>query len=691
MVNLNLFQEKIETFHPKSLDYIRYWKEQKRRIIEGYWIGGKFCPPSLYFYLNFGTIWAKKTKHSKSQIKSRPFNYDYLWDRFNYPWLQARGISGFEKVGNLTKEEIENLLYHNSPKGDLGKPLYQNDPKNMILMTSRGTGKTSWGANECAREFLTDAAREYNPSDETTKADIIIGAYDSKLAAIPIKALELALSEVPGAQTINGKYYPSPLSKIVKGSFAPSKDIEHIYKKKIDGKWVDAGSRSIIKNRTYGDNPFASQGGRYTTKLAEEIGMWDNLLACHHADENQTIGNTKLGSTLYIGTGGDMRGGGTIAAYRMFYDPEAYNCVYINDDWENKGKIGIFVSAIESKGDYKDENFITNHAVGKEVELQIRETKKKAKDPGVYDEYITYNPLVPSEIFLQRNSNIFPTVDLAKRLSDLEINPKIGKNAEYIGDIIFDEVKQSYTWSNNRNNQPIYDYPLPKKEYKAGSVVIYEHPWENEFGYVDSGRYISGLDPYDHDTAETSDSLGSLLVYDRLHGKIVCEYTARPETANEFYEVCKRILKYYNATCLYENEKKGFYDFLDRTNETYLLIDQPRILKDMVPNSKVQRGKGMHMVDKFKNFGIIMINNWLRASAGIPDKPEITNASRIRCIPLLKELIMYNEEMNFDRVLAMITLMFHLEELRKYEYVQKENQEHNILDSDFFNKPLFAR
>ena len=53
---------------------------------------------------------------------------------------------------------------------------------------------------------------------------------------------------------------------------------------------------------------------------------------------------------------------------------------------------------------------------------------------------------------------------------------------------------------------------------------------------------------------------------------------------------------------------------------------------------------------------------------------------------------MYNEDMNFDRVMAMITLMFHLEELRKYEYIETTIHDVKpIHQSDFFNRKLFIK
>ena len=89
----------------------------------------------FYYYLNFGTIWVKKSLHSKSQIKGRPRNLDYLYDKISIPYLLSRGISGFEKTGNISKTEIKDILYNGSPSGALGRPLYENLPCNLLLLS----------------------------------------------------------------------------------------------------------------------------------------------------------------------------------------------------------------------------------------------------------------------------------------------------------------------------------------------------------------------------------------------------------------------------------------------------------------------------------------------------------------------------------------------------------------------------
>ncbi len=81
-------------------------------------------------------------------------------------------------------------------------------------------------------------------------------------------------------------------------------------------------------------------------------------------------------------------------------------------------------------------------------------------------------------------------------------------------------------------------------------------------------------DPYDHDKSGT-DSLGSTLVYKRFQtfesyfDVLVAEYTGRPETAEEYYENVRKLMLYYRATLLFENERKGIYPYFQQKHLSF--------------------------------------------------------------------------------------------------------------------------
>lgn len=89
---------------------------------------------------------------------------------------------------------------------------------------------------------------------------------------------------------------------------------------------------SNIKNRTFKDNPFAANGTRPGVMVFEEVGMFSNIKEAYVASvECQRDGARKFGSMMFLGTGGDMSGGGTLGARDIFYSPDQYDCISFED------------------------------------------------------------------------------------------------------------------------------------------------------------------------------------------------------------------------------------------------------------------------------------------------------------------------------------------------------------------------
>lgn len=710
MINNSLYLEEIPKLHPLSLEYKEFWKQIKKECIEGRWVGGKWMPGNLFFYINLWSIWLNKTAKSKTKVVDRPKLFDIFWD-VAYYWIEARGFSGFELDDEFTcnrdyaeigeddfgKKYVSAREYlPKIHKGNLGCPLFENDARNLMWMANRGPGKSYWAAGGViGHEFLFDGAKRYTLGERLPAAEILVGAGNAQYSTDLLMKVKLGFTELMslGAMEINGRYYPNPLYKRTSGTWSPGKKgIMHSYKKKIGGTWVPAGTGSIIKHKTYKDNPFAGQGTRPSVVVKEEIGMFDNLKASHEADvETQQFGTVKFGSTLFMGTGGDMDGG-TDDASEMFNDPETFDCLVFEDEWEHRGKIGYFLPAYQGKLQFKDDNGNTLEKAAKLYETEKREKLRKGKNASTaLDAYIQYNPMVPSEMFLRKTGNIFPKAELNAWLAELENNPKY-EDSEFVGDVIHDADGNTVFIPDVKNKlKPIRKFPInPAKEDVEGCVVIWEHPYRDGAGNVPFGLYVAGTDPYDHDESGTP-SLGSTFIYKRFISKDqwyecpVAEYTGRPK-ANEYYKRLVLLLQYYNARCLYENEKKGLHQYAASKGYDYLLMDQPGYIKDVIPNSSVNRIKGMHMNAALKTHGEVLIKNWLEDEYA----PGRLNLTKIRSIPLLKELIAYNRDGNFDRVMGFMCAMYAIQE-RERLVVTQEVHYKDIHDSDFFNRKKFLK
>lgn len=154
---------------------------------------------------------------------------------------------------------------------------------------------------------------------------------------------------------------------------------------------------------------------------------------------------------------------------------------------------------------------------------------------------------------------------------------------------------------------------------------------------------------------------------------IVMEYTGRPMYADDYFEVCRKACLFYNATLLYENNKRGLFAYFSQKNSVHLLADTPEYLLDKQLVKAIGYGnarKGVTTTVPIKNYGLTLIRDWLLKpfpktvadADGNEGEVSVSNLYRIRNRALLKELVLYDGVMNVDRVMALAMLMIYREE-----------------------------
>lgn len=684
--NQEFIQKEVPKFIPESSKHIEYWREQKRRCIEGYWVSGKYMPGPLYFYINFWHIKLKKTKHSKTETTERPFLRDLEWEKA-YILMECKGFSGFELDTQHTcdrlysyevrkENEALNLIPTNNKiyipareylrshhSRNYGRPLYENNCKNVMDLESRGGGKSYWAAGAMiGHNFIFDGATDYDEylkgkqTGKLLSSETLVGSIDSKYSGNLLNKFKLGFGELPGKQEYNGKLFQSPLYIENKGSLECNKFIEAVREIKLGTNWVKQGSRSKIHHRSFGDNPLAGNGTRPNATLIEEVGFHNNLVDSLGALRDCTMnGASKFGYIWMFGTGGDNEGQGSAQMREVFYAPEEFDCLIFEDEWESKGKICYFVPVTRTLNEFKDTE---GNTVFDLAERQVDKDRQKAKNNGqLYLNEITNRPLKPSEAFMSADHNIFPVRDLGERLGQMETTKSL-EDSIWTGWLnINGEGKVIYKVSDDK---PITEFPLKSKNKNAlGCIQIYEHPYQDS---PERGMYYSGMDTYDDDDSSTT-SLGSIFIAHALTRRIVAEYTGRPKTANDFYEICRRLLIYYNAECNYENNKKGFYGYMDNKNQLHYLSRTPTCLKDVENITIHETGNkslGTNATEEVNKFARRTLRAWLLESAY--NEPEnVTNSHTVKSIGLLKELINYYPKGNFDRISAMgmLTILLH--------------------------------
>jgi hypothetical protein len=713
----------IPQYHPESVNYLTFWKEQKKRCIEGFWAQDtkdktstgdwRYMPAQLYFYSNFGTILHKPDGSPKTtpRVKIKPNLDDIDWEFF-YAWLYARGFSGFEdseytccrevdkfergedvvdipesaynKDGSLKKYKHAYKLLLGRHSKNLGRPIYDNTAKNLMLLGTRGGGKSYWASQGVIlHEVLFDGAKYYNPElQEFPLAEICAGSAIGSKSSEMLQKTEMGMHNLAGVWkkgTVDE--IPAPFYRKMSGSLAPNNaknPWKFEYEKKISGEWKKVGTGSNVKHVIYTiENPEAAAGGRYSVIVVEEVGLTPNLLTIHGSNDATMYIEHKFGSALYIGTGGNIEK--IVESEVIFRDPAGYDMLEFDDTWENTGKIGLFIPAHRGDRKFKDSEGNTKVVEAQKYYEKRREIKRKAKSSTAIElEQMNY-PEKPSEIFLNKVVNKFAVRDAKARLAEL-MGASTLLDASYRGhfDIVDDIVK-----FNNTNAIPIREYPITNKNADLeGCVEIWASPIRDESGNVPYGRYIASLDPIDDDdNKDVTRSLQSFWVLDLWTDNLVLEYTGRTRLAKEFYEQCRRALLFYNALLLYENQKKGVFQYLETVNSVHLLADTPAYLKDM-DMQKISnvgnRAKGTYATDALNAYALDLLVGW--TDSLIHPDSSMSRMMGIKSPALLKEIIFFSRGKNTDRISSLLIMMLYRES--KIKYVESAKKPVKTINND---------
>jgi len=473
------------------------------------------------------------------------------------------------------------------------------------------------------------------------------------------------------------------------------------YRDKENG--IIRGTQNTIVGVTIADKVGKARGKRAAHIFFEEFGSFPNLSKVfENTIPSVKDGDAVFGQIIMVGTAGD-NASDFAGASDIMYHPEGsmmYGLPNVYDKiGTGKKKFVYFFPAYMSRTGCMDEDGNSDVTLAlKKILLERFQAKYNSNDPDKIIKRMAENPIVPSEAIISMAYNMFPSVDCGNRIAQLDNNA-----GEYddvlVGDLIIE--KNGEIGFRPTNDQPIHIFPTKDNKVK-GAIEIFAQPEINERTKKPfDNRYIAGVDPYDNDQAESM-SLGSIFILDLWTDKIVAEYTGRPDFANDFYEICRRLCLYYNARCNYENNKKGLFTYFSQMSSTYLLTDSLQCLRDkqmFKGNTIGNCAKGTVATPGVNDWARHLLRDWLlkpvtviRQNDDGTEREETTrNLFLIRNRALLQECAVYNSEGNFDRISSMGMLML-LREDRMIAYggdpsmdeVRKVRDER--MDDPFFNK-----
>ena len=711
----------IPNYHPDDPRHTILWREYKKKCIEGVWErdfeGYRFMPGNLWFYINFGII-LDADKKKKSRYKIKPLLRDLEWERA-YMCLEAFGFSGFSGdeyvtcnhsvrdylktkdnsyLESLSKEEYKGdgtLKEYRHPREylrglhsqSLGKPLYHNNAKNTMELGC---------LHESVKVRMFDGSLKYSKDIEFCAK---IKLAMEELGTNP----DLGCWGKPGDED----YQPSPFYKDMAGSLEPNNAKNpyiHKYSKKVNGRWVDGfGSGSKILHTTFTqENPEAGAGSRPVRITVEEVGLVPNVLTVHQSnDAAQNKDDFKFGTSHYLGTAGNIDK--IIETRIIFTEPEGYDILSYDDEWEHTGKIGFFLPAYYTNNTFKDEHGNTNVERAKAFYDKRRESAKKVSSQKYDGEMMNY-PLIPSEMFLGREGRILPITEL----KEVEKRLLLHNNYKKIGtaiDIYFDSSKYTgVDYKTIENIEPIYEFPTKRDANIEGCIMMYQAPIEVN-GKVPNDLYdLIGFDPYVSENLQDGESLGAVYVMKNPKylsmgyggNEIVCGYVGKHSLGRtRFLENVEKIMMMYGNPLqgLWFEGNRGDYvkGYFEKKYKLQHLCLRPNIEKGVRVINRPISEYGWITGNKISKIQLIdMLAEWLKEETIIEGVSK-RNLERLPDIALVRECIAFDlDKGNYDRIMALVGCVVGLrEKVNQYEkqIINKNNPLSLLANNDnLFNR-----
>lgn len=428
--------------------------------------------------------------------------------------------------------------------------------------------------------------------------------------------------------------------------------------------------------------------------LYEEMGSYKNFKQTWDNVRDSVKEGSRVFSEMFaVGTAGDDESD-FAGVKTMLYNPEAYEIYALENVYDKKGKgtakFSYFFPSYISRAGCMDKDGNSDVVKAMFEILMERWMVKQGGDAASLLSRIAQMPVTPAEAILKVKSNFFPVVMLNERLRQLDTDPHAYDDV-YVGSLVDVGGKIEFRAT---DDTPIRKWPVDNTE--QGAVEIFQMP---PSGPIPNHRFIIGHDPVDNDQAESS-SLSSTFVFDLFTDEIVAEYTGRRPFAEDNYEIAFLLAKFYNASIMYEANRKGMYAYFAKNHSTWMLADCPEYLRDkqLVKYSMFGSAtKGITVNAPLIAYSNDLIRDWLNKPYPVEVKDEMGGAHieqvpqlyKIRNRALLQELISYGPEVNTDRIRALAQVMFYREQfiiMYGGSPAAEGDEVKGDADDDFFNR-----
>lgn len=365
------------------------------------------------------------------------------------------------------------------------------------------------------------------------------------------------------------------------------------------GTYVDGGSFNEMICRTAMTNPAIVKGHYFDDLALEEAGEFKHLLEVFGGAKDAMMDAGQMVGTMYIfGTGGDITGQSSgfmhlwhnaeanqLMKFEL-YGPRLRKPCYIGAR-DREGMINHDCPNILNNPEYKD--LSTEQLLGcedteraRQLNMEKRaELQDSANLKPFYDE-IQNNPNDEKEAFLRFNNNEFNKLILTsnlQRIASMNHTPY---------------TRYKLEWKRDEKMQMVYPLEVVMTALMADEKADFELKIAKGFKPEPNipNLDIAGIDSYDQDLAQTSKSLGAMVILrtgtvgEPFINKVIASVRCRPTRKEKFYEGClmASILFNLRSNVLIDYGKPMIIDYFMQNGGLHLLSPRPKSIES--PNSE---------------------------------------------------------------------------------------------------------
>ena len=603
----------------RSKDFMNYWEDQKDKCRKGaiyYGNNGNifYLTRDYYMWLNFLPIYDKEEKQY-GFAKVRDAQYHMAL----YEWLAELN---FKHSAILKKRQIASSYFH------MGKLINQywfeegSICKIGASLKDYINDKGSWKFLDEYRNFLNEHTAWYRPSNPNK---VLI--WEQKIQV------------------------------------------------KVNNRITTRGLNSKIQGMSFEKDPTTGVGGPVSYFFHEEAGIAPKMDKTYeYIRPAMSSGQMTTGMFIAAGSVGDLDQCEPLK--QMILKPEINDIYAVETDLiDDKGTIGaagLFIPEQWSMPPFIDDYGNSKVKEAYDAIIEERLKWKEELPPEQYQLRISQKPTNISEAFAYRKESIFPQTLVSRQIQRIE-------DKEYPVEYIELDYSETGLVPKRSNRLPLLQFPVDKRLEDKGSVIcVYERPVEN----LSFGLYYASVDPVGEGKTTTSESLCSIYVYKNpvevtriretgpesyIEGdKIVASWCGRYDDINKTHEQLEKIIEWYNAWTVVENNVSLFIQHMIAKRKQRYLVPKEQILflKDLGSNRSVYQEYGWKNTGTlFKGHLINYAIEFLKEEIDVATKEDGTvvkktyGIERIPDIMLMREMQAYQPGVNVDRLVSFAALI----------------------------------